>query len=165
MGKKTKTSLRRLRKLIKVEDMAIDDIPRVYHLGERAYLTEYPLLYRTWDEFEVTDYYNTDPDLCIVAKLNGKVVGFALGKVSEKARSAWKYGYISWIGVSRRYAGLGLGRRLYKRLESKMEKKGARKIILDTEMSNTDALRFFKRLGFQSSSAHVWLTKSLRAEK
>lgn len=98
----------------------------------------------------------------MVAKLNGKVIGFALGKVSEKSRSAWKYGYISWIGISKGYKGLGLGRRLYKRLESKMEDKGARMIILDTELSNTDALRFFKRLGFQSSSAHVWLTKSLK---
>jgi ribosomal protein S18 acetylase RimI-like enzyme len=163
LGKKRKRrSIKKLRSLIGIEDMAIDDLPKVYHLGEKAYLTEYPVLYRTWDEFEVTDYYNTDPDLCVVAKLNGKVIGFALGKVSEKARSAWKYGYISWIGVSKRYKGFGLGRRLYKKLESKMEKKGARIIILDTELSNTDALRFFKRLGFQSSSAHVWLTKSLK---
>jgi ribosomal protein S18 acetylase RimI-like enzyme len=163
LGKKRKRrSIKKLRSLIGIEDMTIDDLAKVYHLGEKAYLTEYPVLYRTWDEFEVTDYYNTDPDLCVVAKLNGKVIGFALGKVSEKARSAWKYGYISWIGVSKRYKGFGLGRRLYKKLESKMEKKGARIIILDTELSNTDALRFFKRLGFQSSSAHVWLTKSLK---
>lgn len=148
--------------MVTIEDMTIDDLPAVYHLGERAYLTEFPVLYRTWDEFEVTDYYNTDPELCVVAKLNGKVIGFALGKVSEKARSAWKYGYISWIGVSKAYKQLGLGRRLYKRLESKMEEKGARMVILDTELSNTDALRFFKRLGFQNSSAHVWLTKSLK---
>jgi ribosomal protein S18 acetylase RimI-like enzyme len=59
---------------------------------------------------------------------------------------------------------VGLGRKLYKRLEHKMEKKGVRMIILDTELSNTDALQFFKRLGFQSSSAHVWLTKTLKGE-
>ncbi|MGH9910127.1 MAG: GNAT family N-acetyltransferase, partial [Nitrososphaerales archaeon] len=75
--------------------------------------------------------------MCVVAKLNGKVIGFALGKVSEKAKSAWKYGYISWIGVSKGYKGFGLGRRLYKRLEGKMEEKGARMIILDIELSNT----------------------------
>lgn len=160
--KARRRSLRKLRSLITIEDMTIDDLPRVYHLGERAYLTEFPVLYRTWDEFEVTDYYNTDPDLCVVAKLNGNVIGFALGKVSEKAKSPWKYGYISWIGVSKGYKGLGLGRRLYKKLETKMERKGARIIILDTELSNTDALRFFKKMGFQSSSAHVWLTKTLR---
>lgn len=160
--KARRRSLRKLRSLITIEDMTIDDLPSVYHLGERAYLTEFPVLYRTWDEFEVTDYYNTDPDLCVVAKLNGNVIGFALGKVSEKAKSPWKYGYISWIGVSKGYKGLGLGRRLYKKLETKMERKGARIIILDTELSNTDALRFFKKMGFQSSSAHVWLTKTLR---
>ncbi|MEM3084488.1 MAG: GNAT family N-acetyltransferase [Nitrososphaerales archaeon] len=162
MSKKQKRSIRKLRSLITIEDMTIDDLPKVFHLGEKAYLTEFPLLYRTWDEFEVTDYFNTDPDLCVVAKLNSKVIGFAIGKISEKAKSAWKYGYISWIGVSKGYQRLGLGRRLYKRLESKMEEKGARMILLDTELSNTDALTFFKRLGFQSSSAHVWLTKLLK---
>ena len=74
----------------------------------RRHTSEFPVLHRTWDEFEVTDYYNTDPDLCVVAKLNGKVIGFALGKVSEKAKSAWKYGYISRIGVSKGYKGFGL---------------------------------------------------------
>ena len=64
MGKRPKRrNIRKLRSLITIEDMTIDDLAKVYHLGKKAYFTEFPVLYRTWDEFEVTDYYNTDPDL------------------------------------------------------------------------------------------------------
>lgn len=55
--KRGRRDLRKIRSEVSIEDMTIDDLPKVFHLGEKAYLTEFPVLYRTWDEFEVTDYY------------------------------------------------------------------------------------------------------------
>ncbi len=49
---------RRKRTKTNIREMIIDDISAVYHLGERLFTSEeYPILYRTWDQFEVTDYF------------------------------------------------------------------------------------------------------------
>src|SRR4030066_897195 len=149
-----------------IRQMEIDDISAVYHLGEQLFTSEeYPILYRTWDQFEGTDYFTSDPDYCLVAELEpaGKIVGFAIGTTIEKEGTAWKkYGYLSWIGVAEDFQRTNLGIRLYKRLEQRLRKDGVRMIIADTDAENEPAIAFFKALGFSHSSQHVWLAKTIR---
>jgi len=58
----------------------------VYHLGEELFTSDlYPYLYRTWDEWEVIGLYNTDPEYCLVAEIEGQLAGFILGTVISKA--------------------------------------------------------------------------------
>jgi ribosomal protein S18 acetylase RimI-like enzyme len=149
---------------IEIRQMEIDDLSSVYHLGEDLFTSEeFPILYRTWDPFEVTDHFTSDPEYCMVAEADGKVVGFALATTIEKEGTAWKkYGYLSWIGIHDDFQRTGLGRRLYRRLEQKLRKSGARMVIADTEAENDDALAFFDALGFSISRRHVWLGKTLR---
>jgi len=98
-----------------------------------------------------------------VADVDEKVVGFVLATTIEKEGTAWKkYGYLSWIGVHDDFQRTGLGRRLYRRLEQKLRKSGARMIIADTEAENRDALSFFDSIGFSVSRHHVWLGKTIR---
>ena len=146
--------------------MEIDDISAVYHLGERLFTSEeYPILYRTWDQFEVTDYFTSDPDYCLVAETerDGKIVGFAIGTTIEKEGTAWKkYGYLSWIGVDEAFQRMNLGIRLYRKLEQIWKRNGVRMIIADTDADNEAAIAFFKSIGFSMSSQHVWLAKTLQ---
>jgi len=155
--KRTKTNIR---------EMVIDDISAVYHLGERLFTSEeYPILYRTWDQFEVTDYFTSDPDYCLVAELEpgGKIVGFAIGTTIEKEGTAWKkYGYLSWIGVDDAFQRTNLGYRLYRKLEQIWKRNGVRMVIADTDAENLPAISFFKSIGFADSSQHVWLVKTIR---
>jgi len=149
---------------VDIRQMEIDDLSSVYHLGELLFTSEeYPILYRTWDAFEVTDHFTSDAEYCLVAEAEGKVVGFALATTIEKEGTAWKkYGYLSWIGVHDDFQRTGLGRRLYRRLEQKLRKSGARMIIADTETENHDALSFFDSIGFSVSRQHTWLVKNIR---
>src|SRR4030042_2784386 len=123
-----------------IRQMEIDDISAVYHLGEQLFTSEeFPILYRTWDQYEVTDYFTSDPDYCLVAKTepDGKIVGFAIGTTIEKEGTAWKkYGYLSWIGGAEDFQRTNLGIRLYKRLEQRLRKDGVRMIIADTDAEN-----------------------------
>ncbi len=154
-----------LRARITIRQMEIDDIPSVYHLGERLFTSEeLPILYRTWDPYEVTDYFTSDPDYCFVAEVeDGGIVGFILATTVEKEGTAWKrYGYVAWLGVDETLQGTGLGRRLYKELEQRLQADGVRMIIADTQGDNEEAIAFFKRLGFTPRSQHVWLAKTLR---
>jgi ribosomal protein S18 acetylase RimI-like enzyme len=154
-GRKGKTTVRQ---------MEIDDVSDVYHLGEKLFTSEeLPILYRTWDPYEVTDYFSSDPDYCLVAEVDGKVVGFILANTIVKEATAWKrYGYLSWIGVDGAFQRTGLGLRLYRELEERFRKEGVRMVIADTETENEEAIAFFKESGFSLARRHVWLAKTLR---
>jgi len=143
--------------------MEIDDIGPVYHLGEKLFTSEeFPILYRTWDAYEVTDHFTSDPNYCLVAEAQRKVVGFILATTIEKEGTAWKkYGYLSWVGVDEAFQRTNLGMRLYKKLEERLQENGVRMVIADTEADNEGAIAFFKVLGFSPSREHLWLTKTL----
>ncbi len=144
---------------IDIRDMAVDDIPAVFHLGEQVFTADKtPTLYRTWDEFEVVSMFNAETDYCFVAELEGRIIGFALGNVVEKKRSAWKYGYIVWLVVSPEFQRLGVAGRLFNKLSDKMVEDGVRMFLVDTEADNIPALQFFRSRGFGNPQQHIYMT-------
>ena len=149
---------------IEIRQMEIDDIPPVYHLGEKLFTSEdSPMLYRTWDPYEVVECFANDPEYCLVGELDGKIVGFLLATTFEKEGTAWKkYGYISWMGVDEGVQRASLGRRFYRKIEELLQDEGARMIIADTEGDNERAIAFFHAMGFSRRSEHVWLAKTLQ---
>jgi ribosomal protein S18 acetylase RimI-like enzyme len=155
------------KKEVDIREMEIDDISSVYHLGESLFTSEeFPILYRTWDPYEVTDYFTSDPNYCLVAEAEGVIVGFVLANTIEKEGTAWKkYGYVSWIGVDEDYQRTNLGQRLYRRLEERLRKDGVRMVIADTDVDNEGAIAFFKAMKFSLTSKHQWLAKTLRRQK
>jgi ribosomal protein S18 acetylase RimI-like enzyme len=158
------TSENRKKPEVNIRQMEIDDIGSVYHLGEELFTSEeFLILYRTWDAYEVTDHFTSDPDYCLVAEVEGRVVGFILATTIEKEGTAWKkYGYVSWIGVGETFQRTNLGLRLYKKLEERFKEDRVRMVIADTEANNERAIAFFKAIGFSPSRQHLWLTKTLR---
>jgi ribosomal protein S18 acetylase RimI-like enzyme len=109
----------------------------------------------------VIDIYRNDPDSCLVAERDGRVVGFALGTIIDKRNSPRKYGYLVWFGVDRNLAGRGIGQRMFARFREIMEGQGVRMLLVDTEARNEEALRFFEKSGFSSPRDHVYLTLNL----
>lgn len=159
----TDTSTKKKRPEVIIRHMEIDDLASVYHLGQRLFTSEdLPILYRTWDSFEVTGYFTSDPDFCFVAETGGNIVGFLLATTVEKEGTAWnKYGYLSWLGVDESYQRTKLGHRLYRKLEDKMQEYGVRMIIADTEGGNESAVAFFEDIGFSVRGEHLWFAKTL----
>jgi len=50
---------------VSIRAMEIDDVSAVYHLGEKLFTSdEFPILYRTWDPYEVTEYFTTESEYC-----------------------------------------------------------------------------------------------------
>lgn len=159
-----KKSGKRVLGRIAVREMRVDDIPKVYRLGRRLFKAqETSTFYRTWDAYEVTNNFNQDPRLTLVAESRkGAIVGFALGTTYGDESSGWKYGYILWMGVSPRWQGEGLGRQLYHEMERRMHEEGVRMAFVDTARSNTGAIRFFRCMGYGKPEAEVWMSKMLQ---
>jgi ribosomal protein S18 acetylase RimI-like enzyme len=147
---------------LRIREMTIDDLPEVFHIGEEIFTSEYsPVLYRTWDEYEITTLFNSDSELCLVAEAYEEIVGFALGTTVEKQHSAWKYGYLVWLGVRRGLQKGGAGEKLFRELKRRMVEQGVRMMIIDTDADNEAGIRFFKKQGFGNIQQHVYMTLNL----
>ena len=145
-----------------VRPMEIGDLAAVFYLGERLFTAnKWPALYRTWDEFEVVNFFQSDTDTCFVAAQNDEVIGFALGNIIEKERSSWTYGYCVWLGVDTHYCRMGVGSALFEAMRDKFIELGARMILVDTDANNEPAIHFFKKTGFDHENAHVYLSMNL----
>jgi len=147
---------------LRIREMTIDDLPEVFHLGEEIFTSEYsPSMYRTWDEYEITTLFNSDNELCLVAKYEGRLLGFVLGTTVEKTHSAWKYGYLVWLGVRRELRNSGVGEELFHEIKRRMMDQGVRMIIIDTDADNKAGIQFFNKQGFKNIRQHVYMTLNL----
>ena len=145
-----------------IREMDIDDFPEVFHIGEEVFTAEYSQsLYRTWDEFEVTTLFNSDTELCLVAEVGERIVGFALGTTVKKHNSPWKYGYIVWLGVRPDVQKGRVGSRLFNEIKRRMVEQGVRMMIIDTSADNRAAINFFQKQGFGDTQEHVYMSLNL----
>ena len=146
----------------RIREMTIDDFSEVFHIGEEVFTVEYSQsLYRTWDEFEITTLFNSDTELCLVAEMGERIVGFALGTTVKKHHSPWKYGYLVWLGVRRDIQKGRVGSRLFNELRRRMVDQGVRMIIIDTSADNRAAINFFQKQGFGDIQEHIYMSLNL----
>jgi ribosomal protein S18 acetylase RimI-like enzyme len=151
---------------LRIREMTIDELSEVFHIGEEVFTAEYSQsLYRTWDEYEVTTFFNSDNELCLVADAGERILGFALGTTVKKHNSPWKYGYLVWLGVRRDIQQGGVGSGLFKEIKRRMKEQGVRMIIIDTSADNEPAIRFFQKQGFDDIQEHVYMTLNLTRKK
>jgi len=147
---------------LRIREMTIDDFSAVFHIGEQVFTAEsFQSLYRTWDEYEITTFFNSDSELCLVAEAGEKVLGFALGTTVTKHNSPWKYGYLVWVGVRTDIQQGGVGSGLFKEIKHRMKQEGVRMMIIDTSADNLPAVRFFQKQGFGDIHEHVYMSLNL----
>jgi len=148
--------------MLEIREMTFNDLRAVFELGTRLFTPErWPTLYRAWDEYEIVQLFGSDGEFCLVAEVEGRIVGFALGTMMKKPRSSWRYGWLLWLGVSRRMKHRGIGTRLMNQLTERFIDAGARMMLVDTDDENHDALALFRKLGFGDEMKHVYLSKNL----
>ncbi len=147
-----------------IRQMEIDDVSSVYRLGEKLFTSEeFPTLYRTWDPYEVTGHFTSDPYYCLVAEVQGTMIGFLLATTFEKEGTAWKkYGYVTWLAIEEEYQGTHIGTRLYRELEKRWRGDGVRMAIVETGSDNVEGIGFFTATGFSPIAEHLWLGKVIR---
>jgi ribosomal protein S18 acetylase RimI-like enzyme len=147
---------------IRIREMVIDDFPEVFHIGEAVFTAEFSQsLYRTWDEFEITTLFNSDNELCLVAEMEERIIGFCLGTTVTKHNSPWKYGYLVWLGVRQDIQKGRVGSRLFHEIKRRMKEQGVRMMIIDTSADNMAAVNFFKKQGFGDIQEHVYMSLNL----
>lgn len=145
-----------------IREMTVDDLSAVFALGERLFRTgKWRALRWTWDEYELVNLFATDGEFCLVAEQDHVLIGFVLGSLLEKRKSAWTYGYVEWLGVDPDAVRTGIARSLMDRLTERFVEAGARMLLVDTDADNEGALAFFRKVGFSRSATHVYMSMNL----
>jgi peptide alpha-N-acetyltransferase len=112
-------------------------------LSEPYPVYTYRYFVHKWPELCLLAYRASDPDTIIgscVSKLDYQP---KLEQQTNKLR-----GYIAMLSVDPSCRRLGLGRKLVHRSIEKMREMGADEVILETEITNTAALKLYESMGF-----------------
>ncbi len=92
---------------------------------------------------EIEKKLERDPDLFLVAEMEGSIVGSVLGGFDGRR------GMIYHFAVAASFRGRGVGSRLISEVEARLRAKGCLKCYLLVEQDNEDAARFYTRRGWR----------------
>uniref|UniRef100_A0AAF5Q703 N-terminal methionine N(alpha)-acetyltransferase NatC n=2 Tax=Wuchereria bancrofti TaxID=6293 RepID=A0AAF5Q703_WUCBA len=89
------------------------------------------------------------PKLCLLAldENDDKYVGAIVCKL-DLSRENRRRGYIAMLAVDESCRKMGIGTRLVQKAISNMQEMGCDQVVLETEVTNSDALRLYSNLGF-----------------
>ncbi len=97
------------------------------------------------------EYIEKDTEACLVAEIEGKVVGFVIGDVKDWGFGVEKSGWLEIIGVHPKYMGQGIGKTLGNHLIDYFKSKGIKNVYTVARWDSGDLLAFFKSIGFYRS--------------
>jgi ribosomal protein S18 acetylase RimI-like enzyme len=123
-------------------------------LREFQFPGDYPAVYALWqnagsgihvrrsDELtEISKKLQRDPDLFIVAEMDGEIIGTVLGGFDGRR------GMMYHLAVSSQYRREGIGEQLMQELERRLREKGCLRYYLLVTKDNQEAIQFYKNRG------------------
>ena len=127
------------------------------------YPADYPVVYHLWstagpgihvrrsdDPAEIAKKLQRDPDLFLLAELDGQVVGTVLGGFDGRR------GMVYHLAVAGAYRQRGIGKALMAELENRLRQKGCIRYYLLVTNDNLDAMRFYQDLGWDEMDLHIY---------
>jgi len=93
-----------------------------------------------------------EKDACVVAELDGKVVGFLISYILTMGLGIDKSAWIATLGVDPNYMGQGIGDSMAKEIFKFYKGQGIQDVYTSVRWDSPDLLSFFKTLGFDRSN-------------
>ncbi len=124
------------------------DYPTVYDLWQHAGSGIH--LRRSDEPDEIEKKLKRDPDLFLVAELNGRLVGSVLGGFDGRR------GMVYHLAVDHDCRQLGIGADLMRELERRLREKGCIRYYLLVTRDNEQAIHFYENLGWQRMDLYAY---------
>lgn len=125
----------------KIEETSIKHLDRLYEIETECFETE--AFTKQQIAYLLTDYNSVG----LVAKVNGEIAGFIIGKVYANGKSAT--GHILTIDVSPKHRRRGIGLKLLHEIEKAFTDKGVKICCLEAREDNTAALNLYRKHGYK----------------
>jgi ribosomal protein S18 acetylase RimI-like enzyme len=128
---------------LNIRPMTVGDLDAVVEIDRKVLGKARP---DYWKKIQPNPRY---PHSCLVAELEGIVIGFIVGEVS-----GWQFGipdtigWISTIGVDPAYQNRGVARRLCQEFIKNLKAIGVSIVYTLVNWSDWDLLKFFRTMGF-----------------
>jgi len=137
---------------MRIREFKIGDYPLVRDLWQIA-----GLVLRPGDELEdIKLKLQRDPDLFLVAELEGEIVGSLMG--GWDGRRGWIY----HLAVKPEHQRKGIGVGLVHEVEKRLVAKGAKKVNAQVYKSNERSSAFFKAIGYEAHADLIMVGKHLK---
>lgn len=118
------------------EKATIDGIDEMLEIEEKSFISH-------WNKQTFIDEFSADNGYYIVAKLDGKIVGYS------GFRFVLDEGHITTLAVHPDYRGRGIGTSLVSKLIESAKNKNIKRLFLEVRESNKVAQKIYKKLGFK----------------
>lgn len=99
---------------------------------------------------EIQKKLQRDPDLFLVAELDGRIVGAVLGGFDGRR------GLVYHLAVAAGYRRHGLGRRLMDELEERLRARGCIRMYLLVTSDNRSAMEFYEEAGWERMELFIY---------
>ena len=124
-------------------------------IREAAIPTDYQKIFDLWNNAgpgihlrqsdtleEIQKKFARDPDLFLVAEIDGSIIGAVLGGFDGRR------GIVYHLAVEEKYRNSGIGEDLMQELEKRLKAKGCIRSYLLIVPENADALKFYRNRGW-----------------
>ena len=141
---------------VKIRKLTTRDIDAVMKIDEK--ITGKPQ--EAYWAGKIASYLSREPEACLAAEIDGKVVGFILGDIR-----GWEYtipicGWIDIMGVDISYQGKGIGKMLVESLFDFFRKNGVETVVTVVNWNDGDLIDYFHTHGFKRGE-YINLVKKL----
>jgi ribosomal protein S18 acetylase RimI-like enzyme len=126
------------------------------HIRDFRYPDDYQAIYELWENAgsgihlrrsdepqEIEKKLQRDPDLFLVAEVEGKIVGSVIGGFDGRR------GMMYHMAVAQSYRRCGIGTALMNLLEQRLKEKGCIRYYLLVAKDNAEAVRFYQEKGWE----------------
>jgi ribosomal protein S18 acetylase RimI-like enzyme len=131
-------------------------LPDKLILREFQFPTDHPQIIALWENAgqgihvrrsdereEIAKKLQRDPDLFLVAEIDGQIIGSVMGGFDGRR------GMVYHLAVDDSYRMKGIGTRLMDELEMRMKQKGCIRSYLLVTRDNLQAIRFYETIGWE----------------
>ncbi len=126
---------------ITIEDASVRLLDELYAIEKQCFKQE--AFSKQQIGYLLTDY-NT---LCLVARVDGKVAGFIIGRIDVERESST--GHILTIDVAPGYHRKGIATQFLNQIEAMFREKGITECRLEVREDNAAALSLYLKLGYE----------------
>ncbi len=143
--------------------MSNSSLPSKLILREFQYPSDYPPVIDLWkdagpgihlrhsdDQDEIAKKLLRDPDLFLLAELDGSIIGSVLGGYDGRR------GLVYHLAVADPYRKMGIGTALMDELEKRMKQKGCIRTYLLVTHDNLTAIRFYENMGWEQMDLLIY---------
>jgi GNAT superfamily N-acetyltransferase len=141
--------------LIHIREMREEDISEIIDLDKKISGFNRPEMWRS----EVQHYLKNN-SICLVAEIQGQVVGFMIGTVHPWLFGIENGGWIEILGVDPSHTAKGVGKNLGEKLLAEFKSQEVKVVYTSVKWTSSDLLEFFRTLEMTKSN-FITLMKEL----